>query len=91
VCKLGFFGTREPLKNPRFTRDLNWPIMPKKAQFTHELVINHSLYGLDIPHKSLNYKILKIAVGNRQYLFLFTKLTHHVSISYPFVIGAHFN
>jgi hypothetical protein len=36
--KIGlFFGTRGGL-NSRFTRVLNWPLMPKKAQFTHELV-----------------------------------------------------
>jgi hypothetical protein len=32
------------------------------------------LYGLDIPNKSLSYKNLKMAVGNRQYFFLFKKL-----------------
>jgi hypothetical protein len=35
------------------------------------------LYGLDIPHKSLNYK-----KNIFSYLFLFKKLTHHISISY---------
>jgi hypothetical protein len=37
VCKLGFFGTRGPLKRS-FTRVLNWPTRAKRPQFTQELV-----------------------------------------------------
>jgi hypothetical protein len=50
------------------------------------------LYGSDIPHKSLNYKNLKITVTDdisfylRNWLIILYQ--YHIE---PFVIGAHFN
>jgi hypothetical protein len=51
------------------------------------------LFGLDIPHKSLKYKNVKMAVIDSIFFYLRIILTHTVYQYHidPFLIGAHFN